>query len=182
MILETERLLLRPWRDADRAPLAAIFADPEVKRFYPSILTYEETSAQIDAAIARAVTDGFGFHAAELKETGQLAGWLGISRIGEPTRAAIRGPCDVEIGWQFDRSLWGQGLAPEGARAWLDYGFGTLGLPEIIAFTYRGNTPSRRVMEKLGMRYDAASDFDHPRLAEAHPLRPHVVYRVNPST
>lgn len=180
MILETERLLLRPWRDADRAPLAAIFADPEVKRFYPSTLTPEETNAQVDAAIARAATDGFGFYAAELKQTGKLAGWLGIGRIGEPTRSAIRPPNDVEIGWQLDKALWGQGLAPEGAQAWLDYGFGTLGLPEIVAFTYRGNTPSRRVMDKIGMRYDPASDFDHPRLAEGHPLRPHVVYRINP--
>jgi RimJ/RimL family protein N-acetyltransferase len=151
-----------------------------VKRFYPGVLTPAETSAQIDTAVARAASDGFGFYAAELKQTGQLAGWLGLSRIGEPTRSAIRGPSDVEIGWQFDKALWGRGLAPEGARAWLDYGFGTLGLPEIIAFTYRGNAPSRRVMDKLRMRYDAASDFEHPRLAEGHPLRPHVVYRINP--
>jgi RimJ/RimL family protein N-acetyltransferase len=179
VILETERLLLRPWRDADRTPLAAIFADPEVKRFYPGVLTAEETSAQIDAAMARAAVDGFGFYAAELKQDGRLAGWLGISRIGEPTRSAIGGPCDVEIGWQLDKTLWGRGLAPEGARAWLAYGFGTLALPEIVAFTFRGNLPSRCVMEKIGMRYAAASDFDHPRLAEGHPLRPHVVYRIS---
>jgi RimJ/RimL family protein N-acetyltransferase len=181
VILETERLLLRPWRDDDRAALARIFADPEVKRFYPGVLTPAETSAQIDATLAGVQRDGFSFCAAELKATGQLAGWLGIARIGEPTRSAIPAPNDVEIGWQFDRALWGQGLAPEGARAWLDYGLGVLGLPQIIAFTYRENWPSRRVMEKLGMRYDPASDFEHPRLAEGHRLRPHVVYRISRS-
>jgi RimJ/RimL family protein N-acetyltransferase len=57
-----------------------------------------------------------------------------------------------------------------------------LGLPEIVAFTFRGNIPSRRVMEKIGMARDPAADFEHPRLPPGHPLRPHVLYRIaNPA-
>jgi RimJ/RimL family protein N-acetyltransferase len=179
--LETERLILRPWEDRDRPQLAAILGDADVRRFYPKVLTADETSALIDTAIARAASDGFGFFAAELKQTGQLAGWLGLGRIPEETRAALHGHPEVEIGWQFDKAVWGQGLAPEGGRAWLDYGFRVLRLPEIVAFTYEENLPSRRVMEKLGMVLDVAGGFQNPRLPAGHPLRPHVLYRIGQS-
>lgn len=166
------------WQDTDRPQLAAILGDAEVRRFYPKVLTPEETNQLIDHAIACASEDGFSFFAAELKQTGRLAGWLGLGRIPTDTRAALRGMPEVEIGWQFDKSLWGQGLAPEGARAWLDYGFGILGLAEIVAFTYAGNAPSRRVMEKLGMVRNPQDDFEYPRLPSGHHLRPHVLYRI----
>ena len=90
--------------------------------------------------------------------------------IPEPTRNAIRGQPRVEIGWQFARNVWGQGLAPEGARAWLDHGFATLDLPEIVAFTFRDNLPSQRVMQKLGMRTRPEDDFLHPKAPPGHPL------------
>lgn len=179
MRLETERLVLRPWQDNDRPQLAAILGDPEVRRFYPKVLSAAETNALIDRVVGRTAADGFSFFAAELKQSGRLAGWLGLGRIPDDTRAALRGLPEVEIGWQFDRAFWGQGLAPEGGRAWLDYGFRVLKLPEIVAFTYRGNVPSQRVMEKLGMLRDEEGDFQHPGLPEGHPLRPHVLYRIS---
>ena len=178
MILETERLILRPWADADRVPLAAILGDPVVRRFYPAVATPEETGAQIDNAIARAAENGFHMQAAVLRETGRLVGLIGIGVIPDATRAAINGHPRVEIGWQLDKAVWGRGLAPEGARAWLEFGFGTLRLPEIVAFTAAINQPSRRVMEKLGMTRDPADDFDHPRVPEGSPLRRHVLYRM----
>jgi len=178
VILETERLILRPWADADRVPLAAILGDPVVRRFYPAVATPEETGAQIDNAIARAAENGFHMQAAELRETGRLVGLIGIGVIPDATRAAINGHPRVEIGWQLDKAVWGRGLAPEGARAWLEFGFGTLRLPEIVAFTAAINQPSRRVMEKLGMTRDPADDFDHPRVPEGSPLRRHVLYRM----
>jgi RimJ/RimL family protein N-acetyltransferase len=178
LILETERLILRPWEDRDRAPLAAILGDPVVRRFYPSPATPEETSAHIDHALAITGSGGFHFVAAELKSTGRLIGDIGLGLIPDDTRATIPGHPSVEIGWQLDKSVWGKGLAPEGAAAWLRYGFETLGLNEIVAFTAAINLPSQRVMQKLGMTYDAVDDFDHPRLAPGHPLRPHVLYRI----
>ena len=178
MRLETQRLILRSWEDRDRAPLAAILGNPEVRRFYPTTLTFEQTSAQIDFAIERERTMGFHLGAAELKATGELIGLIGLGYIPEEMRAVIRGEPPIEIGWQFARTVWAQARAPEGARAWLDFGFESLGLPEIVAFTYRGNLPSQRVMEKIGMVRDRESDFEHPRLAPGHALRSHVVYRI----
>lgn len=178
IVLETERLLLRPWRESDRLPMRGVLGDPEVRRFYPTTLTPEEADRAMDESIARAAAEGFHMQAAELKATGQTIGLIGLGHVSDSTRAALRGHPPVEIGWQFGRAAWGQGLAPEGARAWLDYGFDVLGLPEIVAFTYEGNLPSRRVMEKIGMVRDPADDFDHPRIAPGQPLRRHVLYRI----
>jgi ribosomal-protein-alanine N-acetyltransferase/3-dehydroquinate dehydratase/shikimate dehydrogenase len=85
-------------------------------------------------------------------------------------------PC-VEIGWRLARPWWGQGFATEGARAALAYGFECLDLPEIVSFTVPANTRSRRVMEKLGMRY--TEDFEHPHIDPGHPLCGHVLYRLS---
>ena len=176
--LTTDRLVLRPWEDRDRAPLAAILGDAHVRRFYPSVATAEQTNAQIDASIEKSRQYGFHFQAAELRATGVLIGLIGIGIIPDAVRDAIPGRPEVEIGWQLDQAVWGQGLAPEGARAWLDFGFNRLRLPQIVAFTAALNLPSQRVMEKLGMRRDPSDDFQHPNLAEGHALRPHVVYRI----
>ena len=182
MRLETERLILRPWEDRDRAPFAEIVGDPEVRRFYPRTLTPAEASAEIDNAWAQARAVGFHFQAAELKSDGALVGLVGIGRIPELTKTAIPGRPEVEIGWLFARRFWGRGLAPEGARAWLDYAWQTLDLPAIVAFTAAVNLPSQRVMHKIGMTHDLSGDFDHPRIAEGQPLRPHVLYRIaNPA-
>jgi RimJ/RimL family protein N-acetyltransferase len=89
--------------------------------------------------------------------------------------AALPGGGNVEIGWQLDAALWGKGLAPEGAAACLEHAFDVLHLPEVVAFTYAGNAPSRRVMEKLGMSEQGS--FEHPALLPGHRLRPHVLYR-----
>jgi RimJ/RimL family protein N-acetyltransferase len=85
----------------------------------------------------------------------------------------------VEIGWRLAAEYWGRGLATEGARAALRFGFERLKMSEIVSFTVPENGASRRVMEKLGMTRDAADDFDHPLLAEGHPLRRHVLYRIS---
>ncbi len=181
MRLETARLVLRSWEERDRAPLAAVLGDPEVRRFYPTSLDPEQAGAQFDFAMERQRAVGFHFGAAELKATGRFAGLIGLGYIPDELRAVLNGQPAVEIGWQFDRSLWGQGLAPEGARALLEHGFSTLKLPEIVAFTFRGNRPSQRVMEKIGMTRDPAGDFEHPRIEPGHPLRPHVLYRISPA-
>lgn len=182
MRLETERLVLRPWEDRDRAPLAAIMGDPHVRRFYPRTLSPAEASAEIDLALERARTNGFHFQAAELRQGGALAGLIGIGVVPDATRAAIPSHPRVEIGWLLGQQFWGQGLAPEGARAWLDYAWTALAVPDIVAFTAAINQPSQRVMQKLGMRRDPADDFEHPKLPPGHPLRPHVVYRIGNPT
>ena len=182
MRLETDRLNLREWQDRDRPDLAAILGDANVRRFYPATATPEQVSAQIDASIVLAAENGFHFQPAELKSTGELVGLIGIGIIPSAIRAVISGAPRVEIGWQFAERFWGQGLAPEAARAWLNAAWQTFNLPEIVAFTAAVNLPSQRVMEKIGMTRDAADDFQHPNLSEGNSLRPHVLYRVaNPT-
>ena len=178
MRLETERLVLRSSEERDRAPLAAVLGDPEVRRFYPKALSFAEASAQFDGVLARQAQTGFHFGAAELRSDGSFVGMVGLGAPADIIRDAIPGRPGIEIGWQFGKAFWGQGLAPEAARAWLAYGFTTLGLDEVVAFTYEGNLPSQRVMEKIGMRRDPEGDFLHPVLPPDHRLRPHVLYRV----
>ncbi len=182
MRLETERLVLRPWDERDREPLIAVQCDPEVRRFFPSVPTPEQVSDDFDAALEKARINGFHFGSARLKSDDSFVGLMGIGVVPDIQREAIPSHPRVEIGWVFARRYWGQGLAPEGARAWLDYAW-SIGLPEVVAFTAAVNTPSQRVMEKIGMIRDPADNFMHPRIGEGHPLRPHVLYRiVNPAS
>jgi RimJ/RimL family protein N-acetyltransferase len=173
--LETERLILRPWEERDREPLIAVQRDPVVRRYFPGVPTPEQISEDFDRAMEKARANGFHFGSARLKADESFVGLLGIGVIPDDMQEAIPGHPRVEIGWVFATRFWGQGLAPEGARAWLDYAW-TIGLPEVVAFTAAINRPSQRVMEKLGMA--RAGDFMHPRIAEGHRLRPHVVYRI----
>ena len=102
--------------------------------------------------------------------------------LSETLKAIIPGAPAVEIGWQLGKEFWGHGYAPEGARAMLDFAWWKLRLREVVAITYEGNLPSRRVMEKLGMTYDERADFLHPDVPASHTLQPHVLYRIiNPA-
>lgn len=179
MNLETERLLLREWRDTDRDAFAAIVADPHVMRFYPATRTRAEADAWIDRMI-EGRTNGTGqFLAVERKSDGAMLGLTGTADINFAIPTAPK----LEIGWVLGQDYWGQGYAPEAARAALEHAFAQLSAPEVVAFTARVNLPSQRVMQKLGLARDPAADFEHPRIAEGHPLRPHVLYRLaNPQT
>jgi RimJ/RimL family protein N-acetyltransferase len=173
-VLRTERLVLRPWRDADLAPFAALNADPEVMRYFPATLSRAESDAVAGRIRESFAARGFGNWAVEVPGVTPFAGFVGLS---VPRFDAPFMPC-VEIGWRLARACWGKGYASEAARAALDFGFASLKLPEIVSFTVVANLPSRRVMERLGMRHDPSGDFDHPVLAAGHPLRRHVLYRL----
>lgn len=176
MRIETERLILRPWEHRDRLPLRAILGDSQVRRFYPAPATAEESDRLIEHSNAEAAVHGFHFQAVEHRSDGVLLGMMGLAPMSQVMQAATGGK--VEIGWQLNARYWGQGLAPEGARAWLDHAWHRLDLDEVVAFTAAINRPSRRVMEKIGMDHDPATDFAHPRLPDGHALRPHVLYRL----
>ena len=172
--LETERLLLRPWRETDLEPFADLCADSEVMRYFPAVLSREESKALIERAVTKTRDDGFCFQPVEEKASGRFLGFVGLSR---PVWDLPFTPC-VEIGWRLARTAWGQGFASEAARTWLRFGYETLDLEEIVSFTAVQNTPSQAVMRRIGMRRDEADDFDHPLIGEGHPLRPHVLYRL----
>ena len=171
--IETPRLWLRGWRPEDREPFARLNADPLVMRYFTSTLSRRESDAGVDRVEAHFQLHGFGLYAAELRETGEFIGFIGLN---VPSFKAHFSPC-VEIGWRLAADYWNRGLATEGAGAVLRYAFETVGLGEVVSFTVPANLPSRRVMEKIGMIRDAAGDFDHPEIAEGHPLRRHVLYR-----
>nr|WP_295889574.1 GNAT family N-acetyltransferase [uncultured Devosia sp.] len=178
MEIVTDRLLLRPFEEQDRLPNAAIFADPEVRRFALGMLDSTAANARMDRAIAEYATLGTGMLAAIDKQSGLFIGMLGLTGFGLSLRAATGSSAQIQIAWQLARPVWGQGLATEGARAVIDYAFDKLGQSEIVAITATTNLPSRRVMEKIGMRYDADADFMHPEIPPDHPLAPHVLYAI----
>jgi RimJ/RimL family protein N-acetyltransferase len=170
----TAHLILRQWRAADRPPFAHMNADPRVMRHFPAPLSRAESDALADRAEAHFAAYGFGPYAAELRETGQFAGYIGLV---VPRFEAHFTPT-VEIGWRLEATLWNRGLATEGAREVLRYAFEELRLDEVVSFTVPENLASRRVMEKIGLTRDLNGDFDHPGLPEGHPLRRHVLYRM----
>lgn len=173
-MIETERLILRRWRDADRTAFAAMNADPHVMAHFPEPLERPGSDALMARLDARWQDEGIAFAAVERKADGALLGMAGLAvvRFDSPVLG------NTEIGWRFARTAWGEGYATEAARGWLAHGFETRGLGEIVAFTAPANAKSRAVMVRLGMRRDRARDFDHPALPEVHRLRPHHVYAL----
>ena len=173
--LRTDRLVLRAWDDGDLAPFAAMNADPEVMHHFPAPLTREQSDEMVGRLWARAAQGRPSLWAVEVPGVARFIGFVGLL---EPSFEASFTPC-VEVGWRLARQHWGKGYAPEGARAALAWGFGEVGLEEVVSFTVPANTASRRVMQKLGMHRDPDEDFDHPNLPVGHPLRRHVLYRLS---
>ena len=173
--LRTKRLILREWRAADREPFARVNADSRVMEFLTGTLSREESDRLLTERIeAHFREHRFGLCAAEYAENRELIGFIGLA---VPAFETAFTPC-VEIGWRLAAEYWGRGLATEGAREIVRYGFEELGLPELVSFTAVGNARSRRVMERIGMVRDPAEDFDHPKLAAGDALRRHVLYRL----
>jgi ribosomal-protein-alanine N-acetyltransferase len=173
-VIETERLLLRRWRDGDREPFAELNADPEVMEHFQATLTRELSDAFVDRIEAQFDEHGYGLWALELRATGSFIGFTGLAWQTFPAHFTPA----LEVGWRWRRSAWGHGYASEAARASLDYGFTQAGVEEIVSMTTRRNERSRRVMERIGMTRDPADDFEHPNVPEGSPIRPHVLYRL----
>lgn len=177
--IETDRLILRRWcppgkEESDLDALASLNSDPRVMEHFPALVDRERSAKMIERCEASFERAGYAAWACELKETGKVIGFVGLL---DTSWSAPFTPC-VEILWRLAYEHWGKGLAPEGARAALRFGFEVAGLPEIVSFTAVGNLNSRRVMEKIGMARDPGGDFEHPLLPAGHRLRPHVLYRI----
>jgi RimJ/RimL family protein N-acetyltransferase len=172
MVIETPRLHLRRWRREDREPFFAINEDPNVHR-YLLRLTREGSDAMLERIGQHFAQHGWGFWAVEERESGRLIGLCGLAHI---QWQAFFTPA-VEIGWRLATPWQGKGLAREAAAASLAYAFREAGLDRVVAFTVPANTASWGLMERLGMR--RIGGFDHPRLADGHALKRHVVYEIN---
>jgi RimJ/RimL family protein N-acetyltransferase len=173
-VIESERLLLRRWREEDREPFYRLNSDARVMEFFPECLTRAQSDSLVERINEHFEKHGFGLFAAELREDQTFIGFVGLA---VPIFNAHFTPC-VEIGWRLAADYWGRGFATEGARAVVKYAFEELALDPLVSFTVPENIRSRRVMEKIGMTRDASDDFDHPNVAEGHPLRRHVLYRL----
>lgn len=170
MELRTPRLTMRPWRDDDLAPYAALNDDPVVMEHFPARLTRAESDASAERIRGHFAREGFGLWALQTADT-PFIGFTGLAR-------PVFLPSAIEIGWRIARSHWGLGYATEAARAAATYAFTALRLPELIAFVVPGNTRSQAVMTKLGMTRDPAADFQHPFVTPGHPLALHWLYRL----
>ncbi|MEJ8646197.1 GNAT family N-acetyltransferase [Streptomyces sp. MS1.HAVA.3] len=170
--LRTERLALRGWRESDLEPWAALNADPEVREYFPGVLTREQSEASAARFQADIDQRGWGWWAVEVAATGEFIGFAGLDPVDEDMPFT-----GVEAGWRLARSAWGHGFATEAALAAVAFGFETLALPEILAVTTATNVRSQAVMRRIGMTHDPAEDFDDLSVPDG-PLRPNVVYRL----
>jgi ribosomal-protein-alanine N-acetyltransferase len=146
-VLETDRLILRLLTRADLAPLAALYRDPELRRYFPDgVRSYEQTRDElewvIDVYYARY---GYGLWATILKETGAFIGRCGLLPW------EIEGRTEVEVAYLLDPAHWGRGLATEAARAIADHAFATLPVDRLICLVDPGNEASRAVATRIGM-------------------------------
>jgi ribosomal-protein-alanine N-acetyltransferase len=138
--------------------------------FLNARLDRTESDGFVDRIVARGAQDGFGLWAVQVD--GAFAGYVGLARAGFEASFTPA----VEVGWRLARAYWGRGIATEGARAALGYGFDEVGMDEIDSWTALVNARSWRVMERLGMVRDI--EFEHPLVPDGHPARPHVLYRL----
>jgi [ribosomal protein S5]-alanine N-acetyltransferase len=171
--IETDRLVLRTWREDDRAPFALMNADPDVMEFFPAKLDSAGSDALYDKIQAHFRDKGYGLWAVEEKADGAFSGFIGFYTATFPAPFT---PC-VEIGWRLRKESWGKGLATEGALACLPHAFNAFGFKEIYSFTSATNRRSERVMVKIGLR--KRGEFDHPSIQEGNSLRRHVLYGLN---
>jgi RimJ/RimL family protein N-acetyltransferase len=171
-MIETERLILRPWRAADHAPFIAMSADPAVMAPLGGVLSAEAALAEIARRQAVIARFGFGRWVVERRTDRAFIGVVGLA----PVHESLPLPAGFEMGWRLVRNAWGQGYATEAAKASIADAFDRGGLTEVFAFTSLPNLRSQAVMERIGMQRTPTLDFDHPALSPGHPLRRHLVW------
>jgi RimJ/RimL family protein N-acetyltransferase len=168
--IETDRLLMRRWRASDRAPFAELNGDPQTLIYFPLTFDRQASDALIDRTEANFEARGYGLWALERKDTGEFIGFTGLAPMADD----VPGAGGVEIGWRLARRAWHHGYATEAAAAAAQDAFDRVGLAELWSMTAVLNEPSQAVMRRIGMT--EAARFDHPRVPEAHVLKPHVTY------
>jgi RimJ/RimL family protein N-acetyltransferase len=173
-VIDTERLILRGWRQEDHVPFHAMGNDPRVMRFLGAALTEAEVTATIERQNQVLDHHGYCFWAIERRTDGEFLGFCGIKP--GPAGTPIAG--ELEIGWRLAHDYWGQGYAREAAQASLDWTWRNLDAPHVAAMTVQANEASWGLMTRLGMHRVIGGDFDHPLVPEGDPLRRHILYRI----
>ena len=172
-MIETARLRLRPWLEADVAEFVRVTNTPEVMEYLNGVQDPEAFRGSCLRQQASQAENGFCFWIVERSSDGALLGFCGlkIANIGPISN-------EIEIGWRLRVDAWGQGYAHEAAAASLAFAWRNLSCPRVVAYTAAQNTRSRRLMERLGMERKPALDFEYTELPPENPLRPHVVYAI----
>ena len=170
--VRTERLIMRRWRDSDRAPFAELNGDAEAMRFFPSTMDRAASDAFVQRIEARFDLHGYGLWAVELARTGEFIGFTGLN----PMPDGVPGAGGTEVGWRLRKQFWHHGYATEAARAALGVAFEGADLAEIWSMTAILNQPSQAVMRRIGLTEHCF--FEHPAVPLGSPLRPHVLYHL----
>lgn len=170
--IRTERLVMRRWKESDLEPFAALNADPETMVYFPSTVDRAGSDKFVDHMEAEFDELGYGLWALEVTETGLFIGFTGLHALP----ADVPGAGGMEIGWRLAKHAWHHGYATEAARAAQGVAFGGAGLDELWSMTAVLNEPSQAVMRRIGM--SEVTRFEHPRVADGSPLKPHVMYHL----
>jgi len=171
--INTERLLLRQWKDDDLEAFCAINSSPVVMEFFPNPLDRTESDALAKRIQENIAKNGWGFWAVEIPGISDFIGFVGLNTPNYPLPCS---PC-VEIGWRLSEKYWGKGYATEAAQSALRVGFTQLGFNEIVSFTSVLNHRSIKLMERLKMK-NSGEYFEHPKVPESSSLKRHCLYRM----
>lgn len=151
-MLETERLILRKFEEADADAVFAMRSDPELMRYIREPSNDREESVKwIGLTSSLLDTEEIGIFAVVEKATGEFAGWCGTWKIPETG--------EIEVGYAIAKNSWGKGFATEAATATVEYAFSKLGLDRIVAVARPDNEASINVMKRLGMKYVRTGEF-----------------------
>lgn len=149
--METKRLKMRKFTPADFESLIEIrCTDADVAKYIGGkrMQNPETLKKRLEFYIS-CYARGIGVHAMIWKETGDLIGWSGLQPLEDSN--------EIEVSYGMIKKFWGRGIGSEAAAFWLEYGFENLGLERIVAALE--NTNSRRIMEKLGMKYEKKTEL-----------------------
>ncbi|MET4133106.1 RimJ/RimL family protein N-acetyltransferase [Porphyrobacter sp. MBR-155] len=172
-VLTTPRLALRAIAVDDLDPHMALLNTPAVMQYLGGVQTREVIAAKHAASRASFAAEGFGFMMMEERATGDIVGHCGLRRVAHPLAP---NPHDFEIGWLVREDRWRRGYALEAMHAVVDWGFGVIGAPQIVALTCAANVGSWRLMEKLGMERREDLDFADP--GEPEPIIQYAITRA----
>ena len=173
IIAETERLIVRPWRDCDRDEYLASCNTDAVTQHLGGPSSIEDIDAALERIRASQEQNGFSFWVVERKGDGKLLGYCGLKSANLPGTPVED---DIEIGWRLREDAWGQGYAREAAEAVLAWAWQNLDCERVVSFTTAANEPSWKLMERIGMTRRRDLDFAHPKFAVDHPLSRHIAY------
>jgi RimJ/RimL family protein N-acetyltransferase len=173
-LFKSARLGFRNWQEGDIDKLAAINADKEVMKFFPSLRTWQETGSFIERMQKQFEEKGYCYFAIDTLDEETFIGFIGLS---EQNYVADFTPC-IDIGWRLAKTAWNKGYATEGAKKCLEFAFQTLHLEQVYAIAPVVNAKSEHVMKKIGMR--KVKTFDHPHMLNNDLLRKCVLYVIKP--